>query len=115
MRNRKCNNPAPANEGKTCFDQQLGSEMESEACNIEPCEGASSFRSGFHVLQIIVDTVVIACNFPFISYSFTCVTRIRICLIMNFNSVACVKNAFSLILSDLTQTQSLILQISPVQ
>ena len=39
MRNRKCNNPAPANEGKTCFDQQLGSEMESEACNIEQCEG----------------------------------------------------------------------------
>ena len=39
LRNRKCNNPAPANDGKTCFDQQLGSEMESEACNIEPCEG----------------------------------------------------------------------------
>ena len=39
MRNRKCNNPAPANDGKTCFDQQLGSEMESEACNIEQCEG----------------------------------------------------------------------------
>ena len=39
MRNRKCTNPAPANDGKTCFDQQLGSEMESEACNIEQCEG----------------------------------------------------------------------------
>lgn len=42
MRNRKCTNPAPANEGKTCFDQQLGSEMESEACNIEQCEGKAT-------------------------------------------------------------------------
>ena len=53
MRNRKCNNPAPANDGKTCFDQQLGSEMESEACNIEQCEGERD-ESGFRSELIVV-------------------------------------------------------------
>lgn len=37
MRNRSCTNPPPQNEGKTCLDQGLGPQLETQNCNMEPC------------------------------------------------------------------------------
>ena len=37
MRNRSCTYPPPQNGGKTCLDQGLGPELETQNCNMQPC------------------------------------------------------------------------------
>lgn len=37
MRNRACTNPPAQNGGKTCLDQGLGPEIETQMCNVQPC------------------------------------------------------------------------------
>ena len=37
MHNRTCNKPTPENGGKTCVDQGLGSEVETQLCNTQSC------------------------------------------------------------------------------
>ena len=37
MRNRSCTNPPAQNGGKTCLDQGLGPELETQLCNVQPC------------------------------------------------------------------------------
>ena len=34
---RTCTNPSPKNKGKTCIEQDLGPDMESEQCNTRDC------------------------------------------------------------------------------
>ena len=36
-RSRSCTNPAAQNGGKSCLDQGLGPELETQMCNVEPC------------------------------------------------------------------------------
>ena len=37
MRKRTCTNPPPENGGKSCLDQGLGPELETQMCNVQPC------------------------------------------------------------------------------
>ena len=36
-RHRSCTNPPPQNGGKSCLDQGLGPEIETQSCNVQPC------------------------------------------------------------------------------
>ena len=36
-RNRSCTNPPPQNGGKSCLDQGLGPEIQTQNCNVQPC------------------------------------------------------------------------------
>ena len=42
MRERQCNSPEPKYSGKTCEEQELGPNNETESCNTEPCPGKYS-------------------------------------------------------------------------
>lgn len=45
QRERKCDNPEPMFGGKTCEQQELGSNVETESCNEVPCPSKCWFIS----------------------------------------------------------------------
>ena len=47
QRERNCDQPEPKYGGKTCEEQGLGTNVETQSCSEEPCPGKDEFPEGY--------------------------------------------------------------------
>ena len=88
---RTCTNPSPKNKGKTCIEQDLGPNMESEECNTQDCRKYNVFTS-LHLLLLFLNIITKLCTVNMLLI-LACNTLVK----GKFN---CYKRSFSIFISE---------------
>ena len=82
--------PSPKNKGKTCIEQDLGPNMESEECNTQDCRKYNVFTS-LHLLLLFLNIITKLCTVNMLLI-LACNTLVK----GKFN---CYKRSFSIFIS----------------